>query len=746
MSGIVAFDDLFPLKPVPTTLDRVFGFDSGDGKSRGFTIQSILDLIAETPVTWGEIDGKPTTFAPAAHSLGSHSNVASSVDSAADGTFIKRVGGQYQAVAVDFYGVSNPPPADATVPDAVRGITATQIAQWNSAYGWGNHAGQYLPISYVPSWGEIDGKPTTFAPAAHTLASHSDTTALATATEGQLVRKAAVGFEAFTADYYSPFNPPPPDATVPDFVRDFTIGQFAGYEEKMLEFADLPDGAVPLIKDGIPQDSQLKGVYSVNPFDPETEPVEYDAFVSELLHLISTKRIKGPDAVDSDDYATLGQVPVLFDDDLDAIAGANAPSALNPFATMDDLFSRSIFDLLQDGATDGQAVVWSAANNRWQPGTVAGGGGADTNAVHYNAADGKNKTEKAQARTNIGATDGSPQIIATNGTIPNLNYTSNLLIFTGSNVTLNGLQSGQIGEEVTIVNSTDAVMTLPFNSAGVPGDNFTGTFQIPRGGILVLKRINTGLSNGWFQVGSNLLHNQVIGFSQALNSLRLHRIFVGIDPTTAAWNIVRPPDGSSPGAPIMRFQDASNVGQVDITQGGTIQARSRIWVGIPIGSSPGTSAYSFIRPENNSAPPLIVQTATPDNIAVFNIDRTITQGARSTASDRLIRRDEMALLYPVTVTTAGTINDQAETAGNFNYYFTAATQINGFASGENGKVKVIHNNNTVDCILAHENAGSIAANRINLIGAADLTIPVGGVVELIYLTTISRWRLKSKNF
>ena len=31
---------------------------------------------------------------------------------------------------------------------------------WNAAFGWGNHAGLYRPLSYVPSWGEITGKPT----------------------------------------------------------------------------------------------------------------------------------------------------------------------------------------------------------------------------------------------------------------------------------------------------------------------------------------------------------------------------------------------------------------------------------------------------------------------------------------------------------------------------------------------------------------------------------------------------------
>jgi hypothetical protein len=40
------------------------------------------------------------------------------------------------------------------------GITNANVTNWNTAYGWGNHAGLYRPISYVPSWNDITGKPT----------------------------------------------------------------------------------------------------------------------------------------------------------------------------------------------------------------------------------------------------------------------------------------------------------------------------------------------------------------------------------------------------------------------------------------------------------------------------------------------------------------------------------------------------------------------------------------------------------
>lgn len=40
-----------------------------------------------------------------------------------------------------------------------NGITSTNVTNWTTAYGWGNHAGLYRPVTYVPSWSEVTGKP-----------------------------------------------------------------------------------------------------------------------------------------------------------------------------------------------------------------------------------------------------------------------------------------------------------------------------------------------------------------------------------------------------------------------------------------------------------------------------------------------------------------------------------------------------------------------------------------------------------
>jgi len=42
---------------------------------------------------------------------------------------------------------------------AANGITANNVTNWNAAFSWGNHAGLYRPITYVPGWNEITNKP-----------------------------------------------------------------------------------------------------------------------------------------------------------------------------------------------------------------------------------------------------------------------------------------------------------------------------------------------------------------------------------------------------------------------------------------------------------------------------------------------------------------------------------------------------------------------------------------------------------
>ena len=45
---------------------------------------------------------------------------------------------------------------------AANEITSSNITNWNTAYGWGNHSGLYRPIGYVPAWNEITSNPFSF--------------------------------------------------------------------------------------------------------------------------------------------------------------------------------------------------------------------------------------------------------------------------------------------------------------------------------------------------------------------------------------------------------------------------------------------------------------------------------------------------------------------------------------------------------------------------------------------------------
>jgi uncharacterized protein (TIGR02145 family) len=57
------------------------------------------------------------------------------------------------------YGITNA----MNTSHVANGITSTNISNWNTALSWGNHAGLYRPITYVPAWSEIISKPTTLA-------------------------------------------------------------------------------------------------------------------------------------------------------------------------------------------------------------------------------------------------------------------------------------------------------------------------------------------------------------------------------------------------------------------------------------------------------------------------------------------------------------------------------------------------------------------------------------------------------
>lgn len=119
--------------------------------------------------TWGSLSGKPS-FATVSTS-GSYNDLLNR-PSLFDGTWASLSGKPaFATVATSGlfsdllskpttltgYGITN----GMSTSHAANVITSTNIANWNTAYGWGNHAGLYRSINYVPSWSEIINKPNT---------------------------------------------------------------------------------------------------------------------------------------------------------------------------------------------------------------------------------------------------------------------------------------------------------------------------------------------------------------------------------------------------------------------------------------------------------------------------------------------------------------------------------------------------------------------------------------------------------
>jgi hypothetical protein len=373
------------------------------------------------------------------------------------------------------------------------------------------------------------------------------------------------------------------------------------------------------------------------------------------------------------------------------------------------------------------------------------GGGADSNAVHYNAADGKNATEQQQARTNIGLPNGEvTELNASFGGM--ITRDSNCIVFTEDTALryYSTMLAGTDNEIVLFINRRTNAIVLNHNSGTGGVEN---RFSMPNGlgyrieaGKYSFLRYDASIQRWTLLFDSSYLRKDVIDVKSGDLSIQsiagvmrfLFKTEGSTVGSTAALNIQNPAGTAS--YLIMRnngsFEFDNAVGGSGGLIGNLLSFRNL-----------GIEFAGFGRGMVSSGQPSFYCNNTVRLVGGAMMD------TRSTASDRAMRRDEQALLYPITVTTAGTIHDLAETAGNFNYYLTACTEITGMSGGENGKSRTIQNHSAANMIARHQNTGSIAANRYDILGGADLTIPPGGSVEWSYVAgLINRWRLKSKNF
>lgn len=73
----------------------------------------------------------------------------------------------------------------------------------------------------------------------------------------------------------------------------------------------------------------------------------------------------------------------------------------------------------------------------------------------------------------------------------------------------------------------------------------------------------------------------------------------------------------------------------------------------------------------------------------------------------------------------------------------ATAFVTGFAGGRPGRLMMIYNRTVSSLTVQHENAGSVAANRVRGIGAANFLIRANAGVTLWYDSTLSRWIVMS---
>lgn len=140
-----------------------------------------------------------------------------------------------------------------------------------------------------------------------------------------------------------------------------------------------------------------------------------------------------------------------------------------------------------------------------------------------------------------------------------------------------------------------------------------------------------------------------------------------------------------------------------------------------------------------------VYTLTVGGRRVHAVDETTEGGQFGWGTDLngLIRTPE-GTASPINDTGTGTINDRTTTSSGAVVsqvrHTGAAPTVTGYASGFDGRRLVVIATGG-NLILANENAGSIAANRIVTGTGGNVTIANGSGAVLAYDATSSRWRL-----
>jgi hypothetical protein len=100
-------------------------------------------ILTVGTVPWARLSDVPSTFAPSSHNLNSHSDVSTSSNT--NGQLLRWNGSVWANWTPNFLTAFTE--TDPTVPAHVKAITTTNISNWNTAFGWGNHASAGYAVS-----------------------------------------------------------------------------------------------------------------------------------------------------------------------------------------------------------------------------------------------------------------------------------------------------------------------------------------------------------------------------------------------------------------------------------------------------------------------------------------------------------------------------------------------------------------------------------------------------------------------
>jgi hypothetical protein len=180
---------------------------------------NVPDFATRWPV-WGEIDNKPSTFAPSSHNLNFHSDVSTSSNTT--GQLLRWNGSAWVNWTPNF--LSSLPNHTHVASEIVSGVLSTARLGTgtanNSRFLRGD--GTWNPVD----WSNLTGIPSTFAPSSHTMNSHSDVSIASVAT-GQLLRWNGSNWANWIPNFLTSFNET--DPTVPAHVKAITAGNISNW-------------------------------------------------------------------------------------------------------------------------------------------------------------------------------------------------------------------------------------------------------------------------------------------------------------------------------------------------------------------------------------------------------------------------------------------------------------------------------------------------------------------------------------